>query len=89
MDFSIYIESIIDKMQSAGFYSEIEEDDLRHQIELYLKREYNKRVELAAFEYDLSQASGKPQSVEEVKSTLAGIKSEIISIIRDLSKTKL
>lgn len=79
----------MDKMRNAGFYSEIEEYELIDQIETYLKTEYNKRVELAAFEYDMSIASNKPHTADEVTSKMASIKSEMITIIRELSKTKL
>ena len=79
----------MDKLKTANFYSEIEEDDLRYQLEEYLRTEYNKRVEVAAFEYDMAEANKNPQSMDEVKLKLAGIKNEIISIVRELSKTKL
>ena len=89
MDFSIYIDSIIEKLRTANYYSEIEESDLRWQMEEYLRKEYNKRVEIAAFKYDMAQANKDPQTMDEVKLTLAGIKSEIISLVRELSKSKL
>lgn len=89
MDFSIYIESIVDKMKKAGFYSEVEEKELKKQIERYLKEEYNKRVEVAGFKYDLSISNGQPQSMEDVKTALAEIKTEMISLIRELSRTDL
>ena len=89
MDFSIYIESIMDKMKNVGFYSEIEEKELKNQLEKYLKEEYNKKIEIAGFKYDLSVSNGNPHSVDQVKAALAEIKTEMITLIRELSRTKL
>lgn len=89
MDFSVYIESIIQKMKDANYYTEVKEDKLKAELELYLTKEYNKRVEKAAFEYDIAKAKGQPQDIDFVKERLSEIKIEIISLIRELSKTKL
>lgn len=89
MDFSIYIDSIIDKLKEANFYSEINEDELRYRISEHLRQEYNSRVEVAAFEFDVAEVGDNPQSVEEVKQKMSGIKNEIITIVRELAKTKL
>lgn len=89
MDFGIYIESIMDKMKTANFYSEIEQKVLRDKLENYLKKEYNKRIEIAGFKYDLSVINNEPQSVDEIHKALADVKSEMIGVIRELSRVKL
>lgn len=89
MDFSIYIENIIDKMRNVGYYTEIDEKELKIQLDKYLKEEYNKKIEVAGFKYDLSVNNGEPQSIDEVKKALAEIKTEMITLIRELSRTKL
>lgn len=62
---------------------------MRDKLENYLKKEYNKRIEIAGFKYDLSVINNEPQSVDEIHKALADVKSEMIGVIRELSRVKL
>lgn len=89
MDFSIYVETILSNLQDSGMYSELDSYDIKIIIEKHLKQEYNKKVEAAAFEYDISIAKGSVQKEEQLRKKFADIKSEMIGIVRELSKTVL
>ena len=41
MDFSIYVDLIIDQFKEAGGYSELDEDSLRQTLLDFFKQEYN------------------------------------------------
>jgi len=87
MDFSIYVENIISKLEDDGYYSEISKEELKHTIHNHLKKEYKKKVDEAAFDCDILEAQGKPQEMEEIKETFAEIKNDMITIVRELART--
>ena len=89
MDFTIYVETIISKLEDAGYYSEIDVEELKDSIEEYLTVEYNKKIEIASFDYDMSRSKGSPQDLELLQERFSIIKSEMVSIVREISRTEL
>ena len=86
MDLSIYVDAIVQKMKDVGFYSEIEEKELRFIIEKYLRNEYNDRVALLNLEIDLNNQRGDIKDREYYRSKITDIKSHIITLTRELGK---
>jgi len=89
MDFSIYVENILSKLEDDGYYSEISKEELRHTIHNHLKIEYKKKVDEAAFDYDILEAQGQPQEREDLIDTFSEIKNDMITIVRELARTSL
>lgn len=89
MDFAPYVENIIDKLKDDGCYFEMSEADLRKSIHQYLKKEYRAKIDMAAFDYEIAEANHDSKSNEELENIFIDIKNEMITIIRELAKTKL
>lgn len=89
MDFSHYVDDIIEKLKYSECYFEIDEKRIKKSINKYLCKIYREKVELAAFDYDMSEAQGELQDIDELKDTFVNIKNEMVSLVRELSKTDL
>lgn len=89
MDFEPYVENIIDKLKDSGCYFETSEEEAKMSIHKYLKKEYQHKIDMAAFDYEILESKGKSQNSEELEEVFLDIKNEMISIIRNLAKTKL
>ena len=87
MDLSIYVDAVMQKLKDAKFYSEMEEQEVKKSIEMYLVNEYNDKVELLQLEADMENSRGKIRDIDYYKSKLTEIKSYIITLTRELSKT--
>jgi len=87
MDLDIYVEAIMLKLEDAKYYSELSEDELKQSIDKYLTNEYNDRIALLQLEVDLENARGTIKDADFYRSKLTSIKSYIISLTRELSKS--
>ena len=88
MDLSIYVDAIMQKLKDDKVYSEIEEKELQRIIEDHLTNEYKDRVALLQLEMDLEDSKGNIRDVDYYRSKLTEIKSYIISLTRELYKSK-
>ncbi len=89
MDLKIYVDTIIQKLTDANYYSEVEEDSLRHTIEKFLTKEYNDRIAILNLEIDLENSRGKLKDMEFYRSKVTDIKSYLITLTREIGKTSI
>lgn len=88
MDLRVYVDAVMQKLEDAQYYSEIEKVELRFIIDKYLRDAYNDRVDLLNLEVDMETAKGTLKDMEFYRSKLTDIKSHVISLTRELSQTK-
>lgn len=79
----------MDKLKDSGCYFEVSEAEARNAIEKYLNKEYRYKIEIASFDYDIAESKGKEQDADHLKTVFTDIKSEMISVIREISRTNL
>jgi len=89
MDFNLYVENIMEKLKDSGCYFEISEDEVREAIGKHLDKEYKYKIEMASFDYDIAESKGEEQDINHLKTVFTDIKSEMISVIREISRTDL
>jgi len=86
MDLRVYVDAVMQKLEDANYYSEIEKDELRFIIHKYLKDEYNDRIALLNLEADMETAKGNIKDVEYYKNKVNEIKSHMITMTRELGQ---
>lgn len=89
MNFKIYVDSIIQKMQDAGYYSEMGENTLRLILEQHLINEYNNRVAALNLQVDVDKAKGSLTNTDWYKSQVLKIKRHIVYTTKELEKIHL
>tara|TARA_R100000951_G_scaffold106508_1_gene101146 strand:- start:830 stop:1102 length:273 start_codon:yes stop_codon:yes gene_type:complete len=88
MDLTIYVDAVMQKLEDAKYYSEIEKVELRFIINKYLKNEYNDRIALLNLEVDMEQAKGTLRDSDYYRTKLNEIKSYMITLTREIGQIK-
>lgn len=88
MDLTVYVDSVMYKLEDAQYYSEIEKVELRFIIKKYLTEEYNDRIALLNLEVDMENAKGSLKDSDYYRTKLNEIKSYLITLTRELSQVK-
>ena len=88
MDLSVYVDAVMQKLEDAKYYSEIEKVELRFIIEKYLKDEYNDRIALLNLEVDMETAKGNLKDMDYYRNKVNDIKSHMITLTRELGQIK-
>lgn len=86
MDLSVYVEAIMQKLDQSNYYSEIEESELKYNIQTYLMNEYNEKVALLQLEIDAENSQGRTKDTEFYRKKLTDIKSHMIFLTREVGK---
>jgi len=88
MDLRVYVDAVMQKLEDAKYYSEIEKVELRFIIEKYLKDEYNDRIALLNLEVDMETAKGNLKDMDYYRNKVNDIKSHMITLTRELGQIK-
>jgi len=88
MDLRIYVDAVMQKLEDANYYSEIEKVELRFIIEKRLKEEYNDRIALLNLEVDMETSKGTLKDSDYYRSKLNEIKSYMITLTREIGQIK-
>ena len=88
MDLSIYIDMIMKELQQSNYYTELDDRKLENIITQYLYDEYDRAIEELQFEADIKHSKNTVEENQYYKSRLVDIKSKMISLVREISKSK-
>ena len=89
IDIDKYAILTMDRLEIAGFYSEVEPADLLDSIRKYLEDIYSDRIAVLSLKLDIEQSKELPIDNAKYKKEYENIRRELVDITNEIAMTKI